>query len=265
MTLLAVDRLRVTFPPASGRRTHAVDEVSFTVAAGEVLALVGRSGSGKSLTAAALLGLIPAPGKLDQESRIELEGVNLAGQSESAWQQVRGRRVGMIFQDPAGSLDPVFRVRHQIVEAIRAIHRVDRRSALQQADGLLQEVGFPLDRADAFPHQLSGGLTQRVGIAIALAGAPALLVADEPTSALDVTIQAQILALLQRLRRERNMGLLLITHDFGVVAELADRVVVIEEGRVVEEGVVRQIIDQPSHPRTRELLQAVPRLEGVIG
>jgi ABC-type glutathione transport system ATPase component len=265
MTLLVVDHLRVTFPPSAGRRIHAVDDVSFTVAAGEALALVGRSGSGKSLTAAALIGLIPPPGAVAAGSRVELEGVNLAGLSESAWERVRGRRIGMVFQDPAGSLDPVYRVRDQIMEAVRAIHRVGRRQAGQQADTLLREVGFPLDRAEAFPHQLSGGLKQRVGIAIALAGAPALLVADEPTSALDVTIQAQILALLHRLRHERQMGLLLITHDFGVVAELADRVAVIEEGRIVEEGSVRQIIDQPSHPRTRELLQAVPRLEGATG
>lgn len=265
MTLLTVDRLRITFPPSPGRRVHAVDDISFTVSRGEVLALIGRSGSGKSLTAAALLGLVPPPGKLGPDSRIELDGVNLAGQPEVAWHQVRGRRVGMIFQDPSGSLDPVYRVRHQIVEAIRAIHQADRRSAAVQADSLLREVGFPLDRADAFPHQLSGGLKQRVGIAIALAGTPSLLIADEPTSALDVTIQAQILSLLDRLRRERGMALLLITHDFGVVAELADRVVVVEEGRVVEHGAVRQIIDHPSHPHTRALLEAVPRLEEAIG
>jgi len=261
MTLLTVDQLRISFPAAPGRRVHAVENVSFGLARGEILALVGPSGSGKSLTAAALLGLIPPPGRIGPESRIMLDEVPLVGQPESAWQQIRGRRIGMIFQDPAGSLDPVFRVRDQVAETVRAIHQTDRRTAARQAAGLLQEVGFPLDRAEAFPHQLSGGLKQRIGIAMALAGTPPVLVADEPTSALDVTVQAQILALLQRLRRERAMALLLITHDFAVVAELADRVVVIDEGHVVEHGPVRQVIDHPSHPRTRALVAAVPQLE----
>ncbi len=212
--VLEVEDLRVTFPSPGGHRFAAVDGVSFALDRGEMLALVGESGCGKSLTSLSLLRLVPPPGRIEPESRIRLGDIDVLSLEGNDLREIRGRRIGMIFQDPMTSLDPVFRVADQIAEGIRAHFPVSRREARDRAVALLREVGIPdpAARADAYPHQLSGGMRQRVMIAIALAAEPEILVADEPTTALDVTVQAQILEVLDRLRAQRGMAVLLITH-----------------------------------------------------
>jgi peptide/nickel transport system ATP-binding protein len=241
--VLEVENLRVTFPGAAGR-VAAVDGVSFGLSRGETLALVGESGCGKSLTSLSLLRLVPAPGRIEPGSTIRLGDADVLGLEGEALRDIRGRRIGMIFQDPMTSLDPVFRVGDQIAEGIRAHFPVSKREARDRAVALLKDVGIPdpAARADAFPHQLSGGMRQRVMIAIALAAEPEILIADEPTTALDVTVQAQILEVLDRLRAERGMAVLLITHDLGIVAGRADRVAVMYAGQIMEEATTAALI-----------------------
>ncbi len=261
--LLQVADLRLEFPLRDGL-IRPVDGVSFTIARGETVALVGESGCGKSLTSLALLRLVPPPGRIAEGSRITLDGIDLLGLDQRAMREVRGGRIGMVFQDPMTSLNPVLRVGDQVAETIRAHRPVSRSAAREQGVALLADAGIPDPRArfDAYPHQLSGGLRQRVMIAIALAGEPDLLIADEPTTALDVTVQAQILELLDRLRRERGMAVLLITHDLGVVAGRADHVCVMYAGQIVEAAPTERLFGRPAHPYTRALFETVPRLHG---
>ncbi len=260
--LLTVEGLRVAFATEGGT-VRAVDGVSFELAAGEVLAIVGESGSGKSVTAQSILGLTRSP-NTRIEGSARLGERELIRASEEELQEVRGARVAMVFQDPMTSFNPVYRIGSQVAEAIRA-HRpqVGRAEAWRQAVELLDSVGIPDPerRAAAYPHEFSGGMRQRAMIAMALALEPEILIADEPTTALDVTIQAQILELLARLNRERRLATILITHDLGVVAEVADRVLVMHEGRIVERGSLEQIFYSPRDPYTRKLLDAVVRLD----
>jgi peptide/nickel transport system ATP-binding protein len=237
-----------------------VDGLSFTVAAGEVVALVGESGCGKSLTALALLGLLPDAAFVAR-GRVVLDGLDLASLSEREMQAVRGNRLSIIFQEPVASLDPLATIGSQIAEAYRLHRRVSRSQARAKARDMLVAVGIPdpEHRLDQYPHQLSGGMCQRVMIAIALICGPPVLVADEPTTALDVTIQAQILDLMKRLVAERGTGIVLITHDMGVVADIADRVAVMYAGRIAEIAPVGDLFARPSHPYTALLLGSVPR------
>jgi oligopeptide/dipeptide ABC transporter ATP-binding protein len=263
MSLLEVKDLRVSFPYPGGA-VHPVDGVSFTLDRGETLALVGESGSGKSLTSLALLRLVPAPGTVDPGSVVRLGDTDIGTLDERGLRAIRGRRIGMIFQDPMTSLNPVLTVGDQITEAIHAHFKISRSDARARAAALLQEVGIPdpAARLDSYPHQLSGGMRQRVMISIALAAEPELLIADEPTTALDVTVQAQILEVLDRLRTARGMAVLLITHDLGVVAGRADRVAVMYAGQIVEEATTRELFARPAHPYTQGLFASVPRIGG---
>ena len=264
--VLDVRDLRVSFPTSGGRRFHPVDGVSFTLDRGETLALVGESGCGKSLTSLALLRLVPAPGRVDSGSTIRLGDTDVLALEGEALRRIRGKRIGMIFQDPMTSLNPVFTVGDQIAEGVRAHARISKADARERARSLLQEVGIPdpAGRFDAYPHQLSGGMRQRVMIAIALAAEPDILVADEPTTALDVTVQAQILEVLDELRRQRGMAVLLITHDLGIVAGRADRVAVMYAGQIVEEAPTLELFEHPSHPYTQGLFASVPRITGPV-
>jgi oligopeptide/dipeptide ABC transporter ATP-binding protein len=264
--VLEVGNLRVSFPARDGRRFFPVDGVSFTLDRGETLALVGESGCGKSLTSLALLQLVPASGQVEPGSTVRLGDTDVLSLKGEALRHIRGRRIGMIFQDPMTSLNPVFTVGDQIAEGVRAHLPVSRAEARERARTLLQEVGIPdpAGRLDAYPHQLSGGMRQRVMIAIALAAEPEILVADEPTTALDVTVQAQILEVLDRLRRARGMAVLLITHDLGIVAGRADRVSVMYAGQIVEEAPTPELFAHPSHPYTQGLFASVPRISGPV-
>jgi peptide/nickel transport system ATP-binding protein len=264
--VLDVRDLRVSFPAADGRRFHAVDGVSFSLDRGETLALVGESGCGKSVTSLALLRLVPPPGRIEAGSAIRLGDTDVLGLEGEALRRIRGKRIGMIFQDPMTSLNPVFTVGDQIAEGVRAHLPVSRAEAKARAVALLQEVGIPdpASRFEAYPHQLSGGMRQRVMIAIALSAEPDILVADEPTTALDVTVQAQILEVLDELRQRRGMAVLLITHDLGIVAGRADRVAVMYAGQIVEEAGTAALFAKPSHPYTQGLFASVPRITGPI-
>jgi oligopeptide/dipeptide ABC transporter ATP-binding protein len=260
--LLSVADLRVAFITEGGR-LQAVDGVSFDLTPGEVLAIVGESGSGKSVTAQTIIGLTRSP-NARIEGSAKLGGEELLNANDSTLRGIRGERIGMVFQNPMTSLNPVYRVGDQIVEAIRA-HRdeVSKEQARQRAVELLDSVGIPQAerRVDDYPHEFSGGMRQRAMIAIALSLEPEVLIADEPTTALDVTIQAQILDLLAQLNRERGLATILITHDLGVVAEVADRVLVMYGGRVVEEGTLDQIFYDPQHPYTWGLLGSLTRID----
>ncbi len=264
--LLEVEQLTVTFPAAGGV-LRPVDGVSFALERGKTLALVGESGCGKSLTSLALIRLVPPPGALSRESRVTFDGQSVAAMGQEELRQLRGRRIGMVFQDPMTSLNPVFTCGDQIAEGIRAHAMITKADAWKKAVALLAEVGIAdaEARAKAYPHQLSGGMRQRVMIAIALASEPDLLIADEPTTALDVTVQAQILELLDELRKKRGMALLLISHDLGVVAGRADRVAVMYAGRIVEEGATAEVFRNPSHPYTKGLFNSIPKLTGERG
>jgi peptide/nickel transport system ATP-binding protein len=264
--VLEVEDLRITFPGPGGTRVSAVDGVSFTLARGETLALVGESGCGKSLTSLSLLRLVPTPGRIEAGSRIRLADSDVLALEGEALRAVRGRRIGMISQDPMSSLNPVLRIGDQVAEGMLAHFDISKREARERAVALLREVGIPdpAARADAYPHQLSGGMRQRVMIAIALAAEPEILVADEPTTALDVTVQAQILEVLDRLRTARGMAVLLITHDLGIVAGRADRVAVMYAGQIVEEAETRELFARPSHPYTQGLFASIPRLSGPV-
>ncbi|MBK6980371.1 MAG: ABC transporter ATP-binding protein [Betaproteobacteria bacterium] len=237
----------------------AVDDVSFSVGRGEILGLVGESGSGKSMTGYSIIGLVDPPGRI-VEGRIVFDGTDLTRLDAAAWRGVRGSRIAMIFQDPMMTLNPVLRIDTQIVEAVQAHADVSRESALARAREALVRVGIasPDERLRAYPHQFSGGMRQRVAIAIALVNGPDLIIADEPTTALDVTIQGQILFEMQKVCRESGTALIWITHDLSVVAGLADEVCVMYAGRFVESGPVADILDRPLHPYSRGLIDSVP-------
>ena len=259
--LLAVDNLRVEF--AARRVVHAVRGLSYTIAPGETLGLVGESGSGKSVSALALLGLLPKRVGRITAGSVRFEGRELVGLSEDQLRHVRGARIAMIFQDPLSSLNPVLTVGRQITEGLETHRGLNHRAASKRAVELLDMVGIPAARRRVhdYPHQFSGGMRQRAMIAMALACEPALLIADEPTTALDVTIRAQILDLLGRLRADLNMAVLIITHDLGVVAGFADRLAVMYAGRIVETGQTEDVLARPEHPYTVGLLQSLPRLD----
>ncbi len=263
--LLAVEGLRIRLPAraeiADEAPVDVVRGVSFVLRPGEAVALVGESGAGKSLTALALIGLLP-PG-ITAEGRVELHGENLLNASPKRLREIRGRSIATVFQEPMTALDPAYSIGFQLAEVLRCHGRASsRRQARQGAIQLLERVAMPnpAGRLHAYPHQLSGGQRQRVVLAMALAGEPELLIADEPTTALDVTVQAEILELLSRLRRELNLCLLLITHDLGVVAQACDRAMVMYAGELVEVATVDQLFAEPAHPYTEALLTATPKL-----
>lgn len=250
---LSVRNLSIAFGAGSGA-FRAVQDVSFDLARGEILALVGESGSGKSLTSLSIMRLLPAVARMD--GRIEIEGQNIAALPRRQMEDVRGAKIGMIFQEPMTSLNPVLTIARQMAEGLVRHEGISRQTALARARTCLEDVGFPEpDRVlRQYPHQLSGGMRQRVMIAAALALKPGILIADEPTTALDVTVQAQVLDLLVDLKTRYGSGILLITHDIGVVAETADRVAVMRGGRILETGSVDEVLGAPSHDYTKALL-----------
>ena len=262
MALLELRDLRVAFRTREGV-VRAVNDVSLSLDRGRTMGLVGESGSGKTVTALTILGLSRSE-QTEVAGEVLLDGVDLLKLPESELRGIRGRRVAMVFQDPLSSLHPMHRVGWQIAEAIRAHERVSKKAARARAIELIRGVGIPSPdaRADAYPHELSGGMRQRVMIAMALALGPDLLIADEPTSALDVTVQSQILELLGRLQRETGMALLLVSHDLGVIAEQTDEVVVMYAGRVVEQGTRDEVIGAAIHPYTCGLLDSIPHVDG---
>jgi oligopeptide/dipeptide ABC transporter ATP-binding protein len=266
MPLLEIEDLSVGFRTERGL-ARVVDDLSFTVDAGRIVGLVGESGCGKSVTARAIMRLLPSPPATIEGRRVALDGQELLAMDERAMRDVRGNRIGMIFQEPMTSLNPTFPVGFQIGEALRLHRRLGGAAVRERVLELLRMVGIgaPERRFKQYPYELSGGLRQRVMIAMALACHPKLLIADEPTTALDVTIQAQILELLGRLRDELGMAILLITHDLGVVAEYADEVVVMYAGKLVEWADVRGLFHKPRHPYTQGLLGSMPRLAGTAG
>ena len=258
--LLSIENLAIAFPGPRGTQTRVTDGVSLSVRRGETVGVVGESGSGKSMTALSILRLIPEPGRIVQ-GKITLDGQDLLALPEKSMRSIRGGKAAMIFQDPMTSLNPVFTVGEQIAESVR-LHRSikSKRDAFDEAIDALKrvQITLPERRATQYPHELSGGMRQRVMIAMALACQPALLLADEPTTALDVTVQAQILALINGLRRDTGMAVLLITHDLGVVAETCDDVVVLYAGQVMETADVQTLFSKPSHPYTQGLLASLP-------
>jgi len=261
--LLEVNNLQTHFPTRAGI-VKAVNDVSFFIDEGELVGLVGESGCGKSITALSIMRLIASPGKI-VGGEIKFKGEELLNATNERMREIRGNDIAMIFQDPMTSLNPVFTVGEQIAEALRLHRNLNKKDAIDAAIESMKEVSMPAPerRINDYPHQLSGGMRQRVMIAMALACNPVLLVADEPTTALDVTIQAQILELLNELRTTRRLAVLLITHDLGVVAEVADRVAVMYTGKIVEQSAVDEIFVKPKHPYTQGLLRSVPKLRGV--
>jgi peptide/nickel transport system ATP-binding protein len=259
--LLEVKNLRVEFPTRHGTLL-ALDDISFDIAPGEILGVVGESGAGKSLTGAAIIGLLEPPGRI-AAGEVRLEGRRIDNLPPAEMRRVRGRQIGAIFQDPLTSLNPLYTVGRQLVETIQAHLPLTLTQARARAIDLLRQTGIPAPeaRVDQYPHQFSGGMRQRVVIALALAAEPRLIVADEPTTALDVSIQAQIIALLRRLAREHGAAVMLVTHDMGVIAETCDRVAVMYAGRVVEVGPVQQVIHQPAHPYTQGLMGSIPAMD----
>ena len=260
MSRLVVENLTIRLPRGADR-DNAIEDVSLSVAAGEILCVVGESGSGKSVTASAAMGLL-APGLTITAGRMALSGEDLRAKSPQAWRAIRGRRIAMVFQEPMTALNPLMNVGAQIGEMWRVHLGLDAREAGRRALAALREVNLPDPEGAlrAFPHELSGGQRQRVMIAMALALEPEVLICDEPTTALDVTTQAQVLALIKDLQRRHGTAVMFITHDFGVVAEIADRVAVMRLGRVVEEGTAREVLTNPQHDYTKALLAAVPGL-----
>jgi peptide/nickel transport system ATP-binding protein/oligopeptide transport system ATP-binding protein len=261
--LLEVKNLRTYFLTERGV-ARAVDDVSFTLPDGRILGIVGESGCGKSVTALSIMRLVPQPPGRIESGEILFRGKDLLSLSEEEMREIRGNRMSMIFQEPMTSLNPVFRVGDQIAEAIEAHERIGRRESSSRAVELLARVGIPAPARSArsYPHQMSGGMRQRVMIAMAIACRPALVIADEPTTALDVTIQAQILELLNELKESIGTSIMLITHDLGVIAENAHRVVVMYAGRVVEEASVGALFADPLHPYTQGLMRSIPRRAG---
>ena len=261
MTLLDVQGLTTAFMTGRGEIT-AIEEVSFSLKEGEILGIVGESGSGKSVTALTIMGLLPTPPARIAAGKVLFQGQELTKLSSRELQRIRGPGIAMIFQEPMTSLNPVFSIGDQIMETIKAHENLPAAALRKRAIDMLDKVGIPsaARRLDDYPHQMSGGQRQRVMIAIALACNPKLLIADEPTTALDVTIQAQILDLLMDLRDEFRMAIMIITHNMGVIAETADRVLVMYAGRVIEEAPVARVFDHPIHPYTRGLLECVPSI-----
>ncbi|MBD8498907.1 ABC transporter ATP-binding protein [Paenibacillus arenosi] len=260
--LLEVQDLQVSFKVRDGE-VQAVRGVSFHVHAGEAVAIVGESGCGKSVTAQSIMRLLPTPPSIVKQGKLLFKGRDLLGLKEKEMQSIRGKEIGMIFQDPMTSLNPTMTVGKQISEVIRRHQKVGLRQAKQQAIEMLQLVGIPnaASRYAQYPHEFSGGMRQRAMIAIALACQPSLLIADEPTTALDVTIQAQILCVMKDLQQKFNTSIILITHDLGIVADLCDRVIVMYAGKIVETGTKWEIFKNPQHPYTKGLLRSLPRLD----
>ncbi|WP_066152697.1 ABC transporter ATP-binding protein [Hydrogenophaga pseudoflava] len=258
MSLLQVKNLVVEFPGRRGT-LRALDDVSFDIAPGEILGVVGESGAGKSLTGASIIGLLEPPGRI-AGGEVLLEGRRINNLPFAELRKVRGRQIGAIFQDPLTSLNPLYTVGRQLTETIRTHLPVSQAEARERAIQLLRDTGIPAaeQRIDHHPHQFSGGMRQRVVIALALAAEPKLIVADEPTTALDVSIQAQIITLLKRICRERGAAVMLITHDMGVIAETCDRVAVMYAGRIAEIGPVHDVIHRPAHPYTAGLMACIP-------
>jgi oligopeptide/dipeptide ABC transporter ATP-binding protein len=258
--ILKIENLRTYFDTWAGL-VKAVDGVNLDVREGETLGLVGESGSGKSVTALSILGIVPRPGKII-DGKIVFKGENLVEKSERELQKIRGKEIAYIFQDPSTSLNPVLSVANQLIEVIMRHQEVTKKEALEKAIALLKlvEIPDPELKIWSYPHQLSGGMKQRIAVARALSCQPSLLLADEPTTSLDVTIQAQILTLMRDLTKKLNMSMILITHDMGVVAEMADRITVIYAGRICESADTRTIFYEPKHPYTVALLTAVPSL-----
>jgi peptide/nickel transport system ATP-binding protein len=259
--LLEVRHLRVEFPTRRGTLL-ALDDISFDIAPGEVLGVVGESGAGKSLTGAAIIGLLEPPGRI-AGGEILLEGQRIDQLPYEQMRAIRGRKIGAIFQDPLTSLNPLYTIGRQLTETILTHLPVSAEEARQRAIRLLQDTGIPAaeQRIDQYPHQFSGGMRQRVVIALALAAQPKLIVADEPTTALDVSIQAQIIALLKRLCKEQGAAVMLVTHDMGVIAETCDRVAVMYAGRIAEIGPVHDVIHAPAHPYTAGLMGSIPAMD----
>ena len=262
MALLEVENLSVVLPTAAGM-VRAVDGVGFSLSAGELLGVVGESGSGKTLTMLAIMGLLPYPARVVAD-RLTFKDHDLLPLSARARRALAGSSIAMIFQEPTASLNPCFTIGFQLVEGLRVHQRLGRKAARKRAVGLLEQVGIPSpeDRMRAYPHQLSGGMNQRVMIAMAIACDPEILIADEPTTALDVTVQAQILELLLGLQRQRGMGLILVTHNMDVVAQTAQRVLVMYGGQIVEECAAAALFQTPQHPYAAALLAARPAAEG---
>ena len=261
VALLEVRSLRIEFPTRRGTLL-AVDDVSFSIAPGEVLGVVGESGAGKSLTGSAVIGLLEPPGRIAR-GEVKLAGLRIDNLPADEMRKVRGREIGAIFQDPLTSLNPLYTVGQQLVETITTHLHMSAQQARSRAIELLAATGIPAPerRIDHYPHQFSGGMRQRVVIALALAAEPKLVIADEPTTALDVSIQAQIIQLLKRLCREKQTAVMLITHDMGVIAETADRVAVMYAGRIAEIGPVAEVIHRPQHPYTAGLMGSIPSME----
>lgn len=258
MSLLQVKNLVVEFPGRHGT-LRALDDISFEIAPGEILGVVGESGAGKSLTGAAIIGLLEPPGRIGS-GQILLEGQRIDNLPYEQMRHIRGRKIGAIFQDPLTSLNPLYTVGRQLIETIQTHLPVSAAEARQRAISLLQDTGIPAaeQRIEHYPHQFSGGMRQRVVIALALAAEPKLIVADEPTTALDVSIQAQIITLLKSICKKHGAAVMLITHDMGVIAETCDRVAVMYAGRIAEIGPVHEVINRPSHPYTEGLMAAIP-------
>jgi peptide/nickel transport system ATP-binding protein len=259
--ILEVRDLRVEFPTRRGTLT-ALDGISFTIEPGEVLGVVGESGAGKSMTGAAIIGLLEPPGRI-AGGQILLNGKRIDNLPYEQMRRIRGREIGAIFQDPLTTLNPLYTVGDQLVETMQTHLDLSGAAARQRAIGWLEMVGIPAaaQRVDSYPHEFSGGMRQRVVIALALCAEPKLVVADEPTTALDVSIQAQVIALLKRLAREKGTAMMLITHDMGVIAETADRVAVMYAGRIAEIGPVREVVKHPKHPYSAGLMASIPPLD----
>jgi len=261
MSLLQVQNLVVEFPTRRGT-LRALDDISFDIAPGEILGVVGESGAGKSLTGASIIGLLEPPGRV-ASGQIVLQDQRIDQLSADEMRHIRGRKIGAIFQDPLTSLNPLYTIGRQITETIMAHLPMTQAQARQRAIELLQDTGIPAaeQRIDHYPHQFSGGMRQRVVIALALAAEPQLIVADEPTTALDVSIQAQIISLLKKVCKDRGAAVMLITHDMGVIAETCDRVAVMYAGRIAEIGPVREVINHSAHPYTRGLMACIPDMD----
>lgn len=259
--LLQVKNLRVEFPTRRGTLV-ALDDVSFDIAPGEVLGVVGESGAGKSMTGAAIIGLLEPPGRIGS-GQILLEGRRIDNLPYEQMRQIRGRQIGAIFQDPLTTLNPLYTIGRQLVETMTTHLPIGPAEAREKAIGWLELVGIPAarERIDSYPHEFSGGMRQRVVIALALCAEPKLIVADEPTTALDVSIQAQVIAMLKTLAREKGTAMMLVTHDMGVIAETADRVAVMYAGRIAEIGPVREVVRHARHPYSKGLMGSIPPLD----